>query len=289
VLVPVYEPFKDRNGNKLGWIFGSFGIGAGLFLLLVLVPRLQARSLRALRRGKASTQTDLKELLALVVPRGEFFVTPILMHLNIAVFLVMVAAGLGFGEFSAEDALRWGGNFRPLTAEGEWWRLVTSMFLHGGVLHLVANMVGLVFVSVFLEPLLGRGRFILAYLLAGVAGSLASILWHPATVSVGASGAIFGLYGLFLTLLLAKVFPRETNRAFLVSTALFVGYNLLMGMGRGIDNAAHIGGLVMGLLLGVFVCPLFQKEKADTGAAVDFGPGEEAVEEAVPAAQEEWV
>lgn len=289
VLVPVYEPFKDRNGNKLGWIFGSFGIGAGLFLLLVLVPRLQARSLRALRRGKASTQTELKELLALVVPRGEFFVTPIIMHLNIAVFLVMVFAGLGFDAFSGEDALRWGGNFRPLTAEGEWWRLVSSMFLHGGVLHLVANMVGLMFVSVFLEPLLGRGRFVIAYLLSGVAGSLASILWHPATVSVGASGAIFGLYGVFLALLLARVFPRETNKAFLVSTALFVGYNLLMGLGGGIDNAAHMGGLVMGLLLGAFVCPLFKKEKVAAEEAFDFETPEQAEEEEAPAAQEERV
>jgi rhomboid protease GluP len=284
VLVPVYGPFKERNGNKLQWIFGSFGIGAGVWLLMILAAPVRSRNLKAVRRRQAAAGGGLKELQELVVPKEGYFVTPIIMHLNIAVFGLMVCAGLGFMTFSAVDALRWGGNFRPYTTAGEWWRLVTSMFLHGGVVHLVANMIGLVFVSVFLEPLLGKGRFVLAYLLTGLVGSLASISWYPATVSVGASGAIFGLYGVFLALLLTRMFPRELNKSFLISTSLFVGYNLLMGLQGGIDNAAHIGGLVSGLLVGFCFYPFLRKKEEVVEERFEFEQIERARKEESPTA-----
>ena len=122
-------------------------------------------------------------------------------------------------------------------------------------MHLLANMAGLLFAGVFLEPVLGRSKFLFVYLLTGVLASCASIVWYSATVSVGASGAIFGLYGLMLALLLTKVFPPVLGKAFLVSTLIFIGYNLLMGLSGGIDNAVHIGGLVSGFVVGLMVSP----------------------------------
>lgn len=261
ILAPVFTPYKDRNGHKLGWLLGSLGMGAGVWLVMVLAAGVRTRNLRELTRGRRADHRALQDLGTLMVPRSGFFITPIIMYLNIGVFLLMVFAGLGLISFEAVDLLRWGGNFRPYTIVGEWWRLLTSMFVHGGILHLLMNMVGLVFVSVFLEPLLGRARFALLYLLTGLAGSLASVLWYPAIVSIGASGAIFGLYGVFLALLLARVFPPELSKAFLVSTLVFVGYNLLMGLSGGIDNAAHIGGLVSGLLAGFCVYPFLRQRE----------------------------
>ncbi|MBD0260986.1 MAG: rhomboid family intramembrane serine protease, partial [Cytophagales bacterium] len=109
---------------------------------------------------------------------------------------------------------------------------------------------------------LGRARLLLIYLLTGVLASLASLLWYPATVSVGASGAIFGLYGAFLALLLAGAFPGEFKKPFLVSTVVFVGYNLLFGfLAEGIDNAAHLGGLVSGLVAGYLIYPTLTTEE----------------------------
>ena len=112
-------------------------------------------------------------------------------------------------------------------------------------------MYGLLFVGIFLEPLLGRTKYLLIYLTTGVLASVASIWWYEATISVGASGAIFGLYGFFLATLVFKVFPPAFSKAFFVSTLIFVGVNLLMGLSGGIDNAAHIGGLVSGFLIGL--------------------------------------
>ena len=129
-------------------------------------------------------------------------------------------------------------------------------------MHLVFNMYGLLFVGIFLEPLLGKTKYLIAYLLTGILSSCASIWWFDATVSVGASGAIFGLYGIFLALLLARVYPPGFSKAFLTSTLIFVGYNLLMGLTGGTDNAAHIGGLSSGFLLGLMLYPTINKEAA---------------------------
>lgn len=276
IVEPVWEPFSERNGKKGGWVFGSLAIGAAVWLLMILLPGLHTRNPKAVQRNKVRDWRDLKEMLPLAVPREGYFVTPIILYLNSAVFLLMVAGGLGFVSFDAEDLLRWGGNFRPFTLSGDWWRLLTSMFLHGGVLHLAMNMVGLLFVSVFLEPLLGRGRYAMAYLLTGLVGSAASVWWHPAVVSVGASGAIFGLYGTFLALLLTRVFPPEMNKSFLLSTSLFVGYNLLMGLTGGIDNAAHIGGLLSGLLVGFCLYSFLDKKEELPEATFSFEKEEAA-------------
>jgi membrane associated rhomboid family serine protease len=129
-------------------------------------------------------------------------------------------------------------------------------------MHLVFNMYGLLFVGIFLEPLLGRIKHLIAYLMTGILASCASIWWFDATVSVGASGAIFGLYGVFLALLLTKVYPPDFSKAFLASISIFIGYNLLMGLGGGIDNAAHIGGLLSGFALGLILYPTIDKEAA---------------------------
>jgi membrane associated rhomboid family serine protease len=130
-------------------------------------------------------------------------------------------------------------------------------------MHLFANMYGLLFVGIFLEPRIGKIKYASIYLGTGIIASIASLWWHDATVSVGASGAIFGLYGVFLALLLTKVFPKDFSKAFLISTLIFVGFNLVMGLTGGIDNAAHIGGLVSGFIIGLLISPQLKQDAED--------------------------
>jgi rhomboid protease GluP len=111
-------------------------------------------------------------------------------------------------------------------------------------------MYGLLFVSIFLEPVLGRAKFIIAYFLCGLLASLASIWWHPATLSVGASGAIFGLYGVLTALLTTNKADANSKKGLLINNAIFIGINLIIGFTGGIDNAAHIGGLLAGFIIG---------------------------------------
>lgn len=260
VFLAVNEPFENRNGNTFAWIFGAFGIAGGIWLIMLLIPKLDESELSRFESGKPSNDNDVKEFIDFLKPKEGYFITPIIIYLNILIFMIMVFAGLGFISFKGQDLLAWGANFRPSTTNGEWWRLLTSTFLHGGLMHLIANMYGLLFVGIFLEPLLGRTIYLTVYLLTGILASCASLWWYDATVSVGASGAIFGLYGLFLALLLTKIFPPDFGKAFLTSTLIFICYNLLMGLTGGIDNAAHIGGLLSGFVVGLILYPTLKKQ-----------------------------
>ena len=267
VLVGINEPFEARNGNKLAWLGGSAVLGSLVFLLMLLIPKIDGQQLERIRAGRPDrrAQKEWKAFFGLFLPREGYFITPILVNANLLIFAAMVLGGAGFVSFNAQDLLQWGANYGPMTTSGDWWRLLTSTFLHGGLMHVAANMFGLLFVGVFLEPLLGRARYLAFYLLTGITASVASIWWYDATVSVGASGAIFGLYGIFLALLLTKVFTPAFARSFLLSTSIFVGFNLLMGIAGGIDNAAHLGGLISGFVMGCF----FRATMAFDKAAVD--------------------
>lgn len=255
ILKPINEPFTQRNGQKLPYTLMSLGIGALIWLIMIMIPKLDQSELEDYLDGRPEKENDLKDMVAIVVPRQGFFATPIIFDLNVLVFIIMMFAGLGVVSFRAEDLLQWGADYRPATTNGEWWRLLTNIFLHGGIMHLIANMVGLIFIGMFLEPILGTKRFTLLYLVTGILASVASVWWHPNTVSVGASGAIFGMFGAFLALLLTGIFPPDFKRQFLVTVSIFIGYNLLMGLTGGIDNAAHIGGLISGFILGFAFYP----------------------------------
>jgi membrane associated rhomboid family serine protease len=261
------DPFEARNGNEIYWVLGSFGIGAFLYFIFLLFPEFQKDKLEKFKnRESLEENSDLKELFDIFIPKEEYFITPILINLNVLIYIIMVLSGLGFMAFKGDNLLNWGANFRPLTTDNQWWRLLTSIFLHGGVMHIFANMFGLLFVGIFLEPLLGRGKYLLLYLATGIMASLASIYWYDATVSVGASGAIFGLYGFFLACMLLKVFPLEFNKIFLINTIVFVGFNLVMGLVGGTDNAAHIGGLLSGFAIGAIMPVKLKKQILDDRA-----------------------
>lgn len=254
------EPFEARNGEKLPWFFRSLAIGWIVYFVFLLFPNFNASALDEFKSGKIKKDTDLKETFDLLIPKEGYFITPVIINLNLLIYIIMFFAGLGFVSFKGQGLIEWGANFGPLVSDGQWWRLLTSTFLHGGLMHILANMYGLIFVGIFLEPILGRGRYAVVYLVTGVLASLTSIWWHEATVSVGASGAIFGLYGFFLASLLLRVFPPDFGKSFLLSTLLFVGFNLLMGFTGGIDNAAHIGGLLSGFIIGIVLSRQLKQE-----------------------------
>ncbi|WP_211316558.1 rhomboid family intramembrane serine protease [Niabella yanshanensis] len=201
---------------------------------------------------------SFKNLLSIFVPAPGFFITPILINLNILVFIGMIAAGVSVLTPDGESLVRWGANFKPVTLEGQWWRLLTNCFVHIGILHLLLNMYALVYIGGLLEPYLGKARFLAAYLLAGIAASVTSLWWHDLTISAGASGAIFGMYGVFLAMLTSDLIEKEARRSLLTSISIFVGYNLLYGLKGGIDNAAHIGGLISGFIIGFGFLPGFR-------------------------------
>ncbi|MBN9296608.1 MAG: rhomboid family intramembrane serine protease [Filimonas sp.] len=195
-------------------------------------------------------------------------VTYTLVGINVFVFIMMVVAGAGFVNFTVASLIKWGGNIRFLTANGDWFRLITNVFQHGGVIHLLFNMYALISVGIFLEPLLGKWRYLTVYLACGILASLTSIWWSGERVSVGASGAIFGLYGVFLALLTTNHLEKSVRNSLLQSIGVFVLYNLVYGMKGGIDNAAHIGGLVSGFVFGYVYYYFFISKKDNASASM---------------------
>jgi rhomboid protease GluP len=182
---------------------------------------------------------------------------------NLAVFLAMVLASsdpLAFADpnqgFPTPLAVHFGANVGVYTLTGQWWRLLTYMFLHGNLLHIGFNMWCLWDLGALCESLYGRWTYLCIYLLTGVCGGLASAGWNPMRPSVGASGAIFGLAGALIASFYLGEFslPSIAIRSTLRSLVFFVGFNVFFGsLFPGIDNACHAGGLVSGLILGALI------------------------------------
>lgn len=257
VLMPQDGSLDDRNGNKLGWTFGSIGIGIFLMLCaLLLTGRVNEDEVENLRKGIKPEKDSINDMLKYLVPSGTHYVTSVIMDLNLLVYLMMVLTGVGVLTPDSRDLLRWGGDRRYDVLHGEPWRLLTSTFIHAGLAHLVLNMIALVFAGVFIEPMLGRRKYAILYILSGLAGSVASIYWHNDSVGVGASGAIFGLYGAILGLAMIGAFPRGGNKNIFGVIGIYVVVNLIWGLTGDIDNAAHIGGLTAGLISGILLFKL---------------------------------
>lgn len=176
-----------------------------------------------------------------------------LVAINISVFIAMVINGGSAMQFSGDVLIRWGANWGPATMGGQYWRLVTAGFVHGGIVHLAFNMWCLWSLCQLAERLFGSLITIGIYLLTGVAGALLSIAWNHGRLEVGASGAIFGIAGAILSGIKfgnVSVSPMQRRQIF-SSLIFFVIFNLTIGLGPGIDNMCHLGGLVSGMIFGV--------------------------------------
>ena len=199
----------------------------------------------------------------LPLPMARPRVTYVLLAINILVWLAMTAAG---GSTDPAVLIRFGAKFNPLIVQGQVWRLLTSIFLHAGPMHLFFNSYALFALGVEVERIYGSVRFLIIYLLAGLYGSMMSFAFG-ADLSVGASGAIFGLLG---TMVAYFRLHQETfgarGRQRLLSLLGVAGFNLILGFSvPGIDNLAHLGGLVSGAVLGWFLAPQYQVQVDERG------------------------
>jgi rhomboid protease GluP len=255
ILKPVDAPFSARNGQKLNYAFLSLGIASIFWMIMILIPGVHEDKLKSFNQtGSGSIKKQLAVYYKYLLPEDGMQATWALAVVNILVFTIMVFKGLGFNSFYTADLVNWGAIYKPyLLEKGQWWRLVSGMFLHGGIMHLFMNMVSLYLCGMFLEKLVGTRKYIFAYFIAGIAAGLFSAWWHTKpVVAVGASGAIFGLYGVLLALIMRKVLDRALNKVLLTLLACTAGYSLLIGaLSQGVDNSAHIGGLVCGFVVGL--------------------------------------
>ncbi len=198
-----------------------------------------------------------------------------LMALNIGIYLWMVATGTHFFLPNPQELFIWGGSSSDALMQGEWWRLISCMFLHSGILHLAMNMYALYYIGSLLEPTIGKSWFLIAYFATGILASLTSALFQANNyiVGVGASGAIFGLFGMLFALLTTKFFVQEIRDTLTKTIVTTFTMNIVYSFQGGIDIAAHAGGLISGLLIGYcFYSALVFSEKYFTIGAFSLIP-----------------
>lgn len=160
------------------------------------------------------------------------------------------------GGTGTQNLLNWGAKYGPYIADGEYWRLVLPMFLHVSFFHLLTNLFGLIIFGSMVERTFGARNFVVIYLTAGVMGNAVSFLAGP-NPGVGASGSVFGILGAFgVYLLLNRRMLGQMGRQQLTSIGFIVAINVVMGLATtGIDNAAHLGGLLAGVLVAYLIAP----------------------------------
>jgi membrane associated rhomboid family serine protease len=169
-------------------------------------------------------------------------VTKTLIGINILVYLVTVSQGRGINDPGGSLFNKWI-LYGPSVANGDWWRLITDAFLHASLIHIAFNMYFLWFVGTAVEHVLGRGRFLLVYLVSGLAGSAGALVVNPTTPTVGASGAIFGILGA------ALILERQRNYVLGGQALGLIVINLILGFViANISVGGHVGGLIGGAL-----------------------------------------
>ncbi len=193
------------------------------------------------------------------IPLSKPFVTYIMLGLIVIVWILMEAAG---GSTESAVLIKFGANSgRHILLREEYWRLFTSMFLHIGLAHLGFNAYALFIFGVEMERIYGPVRYGIIYILAGLFGSLTSFASKgPFVLSAGASGAIFGIIGMNLAyFFLHRQSFGQFGRQRVTSTLVIIGINLVFGFTvPGIDNMAHIGGLIAGFILGFALAPRYK-------------------------------
>ncbi len=212
--------------------------------------QLVQQELHLRNRAIGDFQRRLFELTPRVV------VTRAIVAVNVVVFLLMAISAGTLLSPGHEMLVAWGSNLGASTLDGQWWRLLTCMFVHIGIIHIAFNMYILWDAGHLVERLVGNVGFLVLYIISGLSGSVASVYWNPYVNSAGASGAVFGVFGALMGFIMLRgdSVPKSILARLRSSGLTFLALNLAIGFSiRWIDNAAHIGGLAAGFVCGVLM------------------------------------
>lgn len=211
-------------------------------------------------------EQDEKEEVKKVFSFGRPRLTYIFIIANALLFMLLEGSG---SSTNIEHLIEFGAKYNPAIIDGEWWRIISSMFLHIGILHLLMNMLALYYLGTAVERIYGSARFFIIYFLAGIGGGLASFAF-TINVSAGASGAIFGLFGalLYFGLIHKKLFFQTMGR----SVLFLIGFNIVFGfLVPQIDNGAHLGGLICGFIASSMIhLPRSKNLRTQIGALIVY-------------------
>jgi rhomboid protease GluP len=186
----------------------------------------------------------------------RYRLTYILIAASSLVYLISAFLSHNFADMDMQVLVDMGALFGPLTVlKGEWWRLLSAMFLHGGMTHLLMNMFSLYLVGRGAELYFDTKSYLSIYFFSGIIGGLVSLYMHPVSVGVGASGAIFGIFGALAGFFMAhRDMIASHSKAFMKDFSVIILINLVIGLAiPSIDVSAHVGGLLIGFIGGYVI------------------------------------
>ena len=255
-------PFAERSAAAAAgfrfWLLWGNGVFALMLACTALLPNAAGRL--AASQAKPN-DTWWPTMMRFLRPRPGYCFTPCLAALLVLAYLMPAAVGTHGFDLNVSQLVRWGAASEAAIRDGEWWRLLTGTLLHDGPLALCANVVALGFAGYVVEPATGNRRLAMVYGLCALAGSLAQAWWQPESLNLGASGAVLGLcaFGIVVGRRLRQ--PDDLLANFIALGVFFGVLNLVAGyFSPGTDNAAHLGGLATGALLGLALAPQLRRE-----------------------------
>lgn len=245
---------EDQKNMLIGLVFSI----AGGILLLVLLIQFGVRSAHSFydfKKGRINISGDEKDVLNFLLLRGSAPITAILVYACLAGYLITGFIDGNIFVMKTDRLVDYGALSKVLVKEGEYWRLMSHIFLHSNFRHIIYNLSSLLIVGIMIEPHLGKVKYLLIFFLTGIGAGIVSVSVHE-SVGVGASGAIYGLFGW----LFSAIFIYRSRIHDLAGVAVFlfiiVCVSTVIGfLMPGIDHAAHFGGLGIGLVLGALIPP----------------------------------
>ena len=255
ILEARFDDLSLAAKDDLQRIIRYFIIGMTVYWLLIVIATFDKAALDKFQ-SKAAIDDSVTDLLALLDLKGKMPATALLLIATIIVFMVAVLMGMDLMHPTADQLFKVGGLNRQALVDGQYWRLLSSVMIHGGLVHLVMNLFWLTLVGFILEPVMKGWRFLITFALCGLAASMANSVFYDVAISVGASGAIFGLFAVALVLLLGKIYVDEDRLYYGFIISGFLGVSAmtwLLGLTNNIGHVAHITGFLVGLLLGLIL------------------------------------
>ena len=223
----------------------------------ILCPACYAKTPRAavVTRRKTPWTRQYMAILRMAPVTGALIAINLLIYFAMFIFMKHTDLLHDLFIFPSDLLLKWGADYAPYTRNGEWWRLLTSTFVHFDLLHVGLNMWCLLMLGPLAEIAYGKLPYLAAYIATGLCASLTSIFYHPNAISAGASGAIFGVAGFLITpIALKRLEVYSAGKSSVLWTLVqFAVLNLVLGQTLSVaDNSAHLGGLISGLIIGLF-------------------------------------
>lgn len=260
ILRPMSDGYVDKSDQRLKWVFLTFGIWLLLISILLKFAPINDKILTkklTQRKTKTSTSDNSGEFFRLIlIPNGSNWSTALIIDVILLYFVVMTFGGVNPLTASSQELFEWGALRGGSLADGEWWRIITSMFMHANAMHLFGNLVALGLAIFFAVNLFGLHRVAIIFLLTGIcAGTTAALLFEG--TYVGSSGAVMGLTGAVFAIYAIQwrsiVEQTGIDLGMLLWLVLMAALTLLMGISSGISNTAHITGLITGAIMGVML------------------------------------